>query len=216
MMSQKTISLILSLLLCVSLGACKSTTTSKKTEIAPASIVQIPNNWKQIAGEGVFLSLPENFEGGNPQTQLDQLEAKLATVDPKYGDRIAVIKQNSKGIALLAFDLQSARSGIITNVNVIKEELPQGTTMEASLAAATSKLGLVYEIVDQKLTYLDDNQVGRIVAEANSEGMRIKPLFYLIPDGNTIWLITYSTTAEEFNQRLPYFEQSIQTFKVES
>ncbi len=215
-MSQKTISLILSLLLCVSLAACKNTTTSKELELEPAPVVQIPNDWKQISGDGVFLSLPENFEGGNPQTQLDQLEAKLATVDPRYGDRIAVIKQNSKGIALLAFDLQSATSGIITNVNVIKEELPQGTTMEASLAAATSKLGLVYEILDQKLTYLDENQVGRIVAEANSEGMRIKPLFYLIPDGNTIWLITYSTTAEEFNQRLPYFEQSIQTFRVES
>jgi hypothetical protein len=37
----------------------------------------------------------------------------------------------------------------------------------------------------------------------------------MIPHNGRVWIVTYATTAAEFDQRLPEFTQSIQTIAFE-
>ncbi len=186
--------------------------TQGRTTSKPPTIPR--DGWKEIAGQGVTLSLPANYEGGNPSTDLDEITQKLKAIAPSYAQSMEVIKQNPEAIALLAFDPQSGKSGFLTNVNITKEEVPQDVTVEQYLKAASQQIANQYKVLEQKVVPLDQYQAGRITAEAKAGEITIKQLFYAVKNDKKFWLVMYSTTSAEFDQRLPNFEQSIRTFKV--
>ena len=192
-------------------------TTSNQTNSPQATTSPSPS-WKVIKGNSVELSLPPSYEGGNPSNEqdLNALASKLKTINPEYEQRIAAIKQNPNAIALLAFDTQNNQSGFLTNVNVTTQSVENGTTLDKYLQAATQQLTTQYDILERKVVALGEDKVGRIITQPKSSGAPIKQLFYIVPKGNKFWLITYSTSKTEFDQRLPNFEKSIRTFKLVS
>lgn len=192
-----------------------SVTTPSPSPLASApSPVADQNSWKVLQGQGVTLSLPTIYEGGNPSTDSDRIAEKLKPISPDYATRIEGLKSNAGAIALIAFDPSTAKSGFMTNVNVAKQEVPPGTSVEQFLEAATEQLTGQYQIVEQKVVPLDLYEAGRIVTEATIGTTPVKQVFYTVKNGDHFWLVTYSTTAADFNQRLPTFEQSIRSFKV--
>jgi len=54
-----------------------------------------------------------------------------------------------------------------------------------------------------------------LVLEFAISGVVCKEVMYAVKNGNTMWLVTYATGVEEFEERLPVFEQSALTFKVQ-
>lgn len=206
------------ILLLVSIIACSPTPTetSDQSTSKPTTPVEIPTGWKNLLGDGVSLSLPSQYEGGNPGTDIERLESRLEAINPSYTERIEPIKQRTKAIALIAFDPQKSETETITNVSVIQEKLPENTDSKTVINDALEKISLVYEIVETKDVAVNNYQAKRIIAEADSQGTLIKPLLYLLVDKDTLWLVTYTTTATEFEQRLPNFEKSVKTFRVNS
>lgn len=219
-MIQRSRWLLVCLLLLITTVGCDKTTTPKPTTspqaASPASPASPVVSWKTINGNGVQLSLPPSYEGGNPSTDLDAIAKSLTAIDPKYAQGIASLKANPSAVALLAFDKQSAKSGFMTNVNVTTEKVPDGTTVQQYLDAAANQLVGSYQLVDKKVVSIGKYQAGRIVAEGSAGGTPIKQLFYLIQNGNNFWLVTYSTAKSEFDKRLPDFEKSISTFMLPS
>ena len=193
------------------------TTTSNQANLSGAA-TSPSASWKFIKGNGVEISLPSSYEGGNPSNKqdLNALASKLKTINPEYEQRIAAIKQNPNAIALLAFDTQNNQSGFLTNVNVTTQSVENGTTLDKYLQAATQQLTTQYDILERKVVLLGKEKVGRIITQPKTSGAPIKQLFYIVPQGNRFWLITYSTSKTEFDQRLPNFEKSIRTFKLVS
>ncbi|MGC1245375.1 MAG: hypothetical protein WA865_04110, partial [Spirulinaceae cyanobacterium] len=104
----------------------------------------------------------------------------------------------------------------VTSINVRPEKLDAELTLEDYLEIAKEQITPTYEIEEERVTAIDGHQAGRILAEAQKNGTQIKQLFYVLQDGETFWLVTYSTTAEEFEKRLPDFEKSIQSIKLET
>jgi hypothetical protein len=209
------------LLLVNTAWGCSSTTIPQPTKSPQAITTPKPTTapiagWKKIAGNGVTLSLPDNYDGGNPSQDIDAISQKLKTISPEYGKRIEALKQHPSNIALLAFDPQSAKSGFLTNVNITTEQLPQGTTVEQTVDNIGKQFATNYVVLDQKIVLLDQDQAGRIVAEATASGKAIKQLSYVIQKDNRVWLVTYATSASEFEQRLPGFEKSVRTFTLPS
>ena len=193
------------------------TTTSNQANLSGAA-TSPSASWKFIKGNGVEISLPSSYEGGNPSNKqdLNALASKLKTINPEYEQRIAAIKQNPNAIALLAFDTQNNQSGFLTNVNITTQAVENGTTLDKYLQAATQQLTTQYDILERKVVLLGKEKVGRIITQPKASGAPIKQLFYIVPQGNRFWLITYSTSKTEFDQRLPNFEKSIRTFKLVS
>jgi serine/threonine-protein kinase len=203
------------------MGCAPSTTESetaptKTKNDSPAAITPapVPPNWKEISGEGVSLSLPASYEGGNPGKEIDTLGEKLGEIKPEYSDRVEPIKQRTKAIVFLAFDPKNAEQGTITNVSIIKEELPENQEIQEIIDSAAKKISLVYKLVNQETVTINGEKVGKINAQADSEGTLMQVLLYLVPREETLWVVSYTTTAEEFGERSPDFEESIRTFRV--
>ncbi len=194
-------------------------TTSKQANSSVAATSPSPS-WKVIKGNGVEISLPPNYVGGNPSKEedLNAIASKLKTINPEYEQRIASLKQNpnANAIALLAFDTQNDQSGFLTNVNITTQAVEKGTTLDKYLQTASQQLAVQYDILERKVVPLGKDKVGRIITQPKASGAPIKQLFYIVPQSNRFWLITYSTSQTEFDKRLPNFEKSIRSFKVVS
>ena len=70
-------------------------------------------------------------------------------------------------------------------------------------------------VLGRDIVALGDYQAGRLVLDSKAPGLVGKDLVYLVRNGDTMWVITYVTAAEEFDQRLPVFEQSARTFAIQ-
>lgn len=174
-----------------------------------------PAGWKKIAGNMVELWLPPGYEGGNPGQDLEGKLNKLKVLNRDYEKVIEAIKLNPT-LALAAFESQNPQSQFLTNVNVVPEKVSPGTGVEQYLQATTGEISPQYKVVDQKVVFLNQYRAARLVTEVTAGNTQVKQLFYAIPQGNTFWLVTYSTSAAEFEQRLPTFEQSVRTFTIKS
>lgn len=171
-----------------------------------------PAGWKKIAGNSVEIWLPPGYEGGNPSQNLEGKLNKLKAINPDYKKVIEAIKLNPT-LALVAFELPP-KSAFITNVNVLPETVTAGTEVEQYLQTVTQEISNQYKVVDQKVVSLNSYRAVRLVAEAPAGNTKVKQLLYAIPQGNTFWLVTFSTTVEEFEQRLPTFEKSVRTLTM--
>ena len=181
-------------------------------ETAAPALLQF-SNWQQIEGKGVTLSLPTVYEGGNPELDLDEIIAKIAAISPESSRRMNVIKSNATSIAFLAFDT-SKKSSFITNVNIVQQSLPNPLTLEEYLDNSLQQLARFYQIQSSEMVSIGEYGGAKIIAQFQPEPTSIKQLFYLIPtNSTTFWIVTYTTTVEEFDQRLANFEASIQTFR---
>lgn len=206
---------ILCLLLLSIATGCTTPTSPPKSETTPTPSVSqaiLEPGYKTIAGEGVTLALPKNYEGGNPSTDLKAIAQKLQALDSNYEKRLDTIKQNPAAVALLAFDSGSA-NGYLTSVNIVSEKIPKGVTLQQYTQAATQSLSGQFKVMEQAIAPLEGNQAGRIVAEATNAPL--KHLYYIIPGEDKFWLVTYSTSTKEFDQRLPDFEKSVRSFALQ-
>ncbi len=175
----------------------------------------IPDGWNKIEGNSVELLLPNYYQGGDLNKDSAAIAQKLSQVVPDYQQRLESFRQIPFPIALVAFDSQLDNVGFLANVSVLSEQVPDGTTVEQYLLALRNQLlSMHYRILEQSVELLNQHQTGRIVAEYMIRGVRIKHLVYAIPRGNTFWVVTYSTSANELARQLPVFEQSIRTFAV--
>ena len=210
--------LLVFFLLGTSIG-CTSTieseTEPQDKPVAEITTAPTPPNWKEISGEGVTLSLPASYEGGNPGKEIDTLGEKLGEIKPEYSDRVEPIKQRTKAIVFLAFDPKNAEQGTITNVSIIKEKLPEDQKIQEIIDSAGKKISLVYKLITQETVTINEEKVGKITAQADSEGTLMQVLLYLVPRNETLWVVSYTTTAEEFEERSPDFEESIKTFRIQ-
>ncbi|MDR9404519.1 MAG: hypothetical protein RI580_13880 [Halothece sp. Uz-M2-17] len=174
-------------------------------------------NWQTMKGEGITLSVPETYRGGNPVRDLTNIETALTDLDQNYETRLQPIKQNLEQTALLAFDARSFTADALTNVNVVQQSLNQQTSLENYLATTVKQLQATHQIEEETIITHNQSSLGRIVANVTTqEGVSLKQLFYLQPQGETVWITTYTTPSSEFQGRLPNFEQSIASLDIQS
>lgn len=187
--------------------------TSDRATSDSATVVQ---DWPTIQGNGVQLKVPSFYVGGNPAVEYDQLVAQLKAIDPKYAQRLEAIADNPEVSALLAFDNQDRRSAFLTNVNITSEAIPPDLSLEDYMDKASGLLAQSYQIQSQSVVPVGPYRAGQMVGEIEDNDVRFKQLFYMIPHEGRVWVVTYSTGAKAFEERLKEFTQSIQTIQLES
>ena len=99
-------------------------------------------------------------------------------------------------------------------MNVVSRRVPSTVTVDKYLDIVAKKLPRQYRVLEQGIVPLDHYQAGRLVLDIEIQGVHLKNVMYAIKNGRTLWTVSYGTGAEEFDQRLPIFEQSARTFNV--
>lgn len=174
-------------------------------------------NWQTIQGEGVSLSLPESYRGGNPLRDLTEIEDALSGLDKSYGRRLQGIKQNLDQIVFLAFDARATTPDALSNVSILKQSIEPEITLETYLEKAVKTLEKTHKIEGEIITTQGEKSLGRIIATVTTEeGVAMKQLFYFQPETEVIWITNYTTPKSEFQNRVSNFEQSIASLEINS
>lgn len=171
--------------------------------------------WEKFEGGGVELWLPESYEGLSIDEDIDVVVERLRTFGPDFEQMAQTIEQNPSMYVIWAFDSEIGDSGFLTNVAVTTEKVLSAMTIDTYLDAALKQLPAAFQVVDRDIVSLNDHQAGRLVIEFAVPGVVGREVMYAVKDDNAMWVITYATGAEEFDQRLPFFEQSALTFAIQ-
>ncbi|MGD1873553.1 MAG: hypothetical protein ACFB02_10950 [Mastigocoleus sp.] len=164
--------------------------------------------WKTFQGEGVEIQLPQNYEGGNPKQDYEKIRQKIESTGRTSSSLIRALSRRTS--VLFAFDSDGARTGNFTNIIIVKNKIPQGISLENLsdvLADRMSQSGR--KLIEKKIISLDNYQAGKIITQ---KGVA-KQLIYVITEGNNSSAVIYTTSANTFQEYLPVFEESINTFK---
>lgn len=171
--------------------------------------------WEKFEARGVELWLPESFEGGNLEKDLDTIAEKLISIDPGFQQLADTIKQNPDLFVIWAFDTVIGESGGLTSATITTEKVLSVVTLDTYMDAAIKQLPTQFEVVDRDIVSLDKYQAGRLLVDFTVPGALVKEAMFIIKDENVIWTITYGTAADEFEERLPIFERSANTFTIQ-
>jgi len=213
-MNKKNFLLVLCLLLPSLVIGCKQPQTSQQTSSPFARTQTTIPGWKKFEGRGAQLQLPESYNGGDLTQNLDVVVQKLESLGPYYQHVAQSIKQNPSVFALWAYDSKATKSGFLSNAAILTEPVGSTVTTDTYLDLLTKQLPSEFRVVERKQVTLDRYPAVLIVTEATISGVTAKQIIYTIKQGSNMWAVTFTTTAEEFEQRLPSFQQSVNTFSV--
>jgi len=171
--------------------------------------------WEKFEAGVVELWLPESWEGWDPTEGIDTVVEKLQNLGPGFDKYAQQLVQNPSMVVLWVYDLEVGESGGLTNVLVCKQGVFSTMTVDTYLGLVLQSLPAQFQVTEQGTVRLTDHEAGRLILEADLSGVEAKELMYVVKEGTTMWLITYSTGAQEFDQRLPVFEQSALTFAIQ-
>ena len=115
---------------------------------------------------------------------------------------------------MLVYDTKIGPTNFLTNVNVVKEKVVSTVTLELYLESSSKQMASYgFKVSEQKIIQLDNYEAGRLVVQADT--LKAKEAIYVIKEKNTMWVITYATGTNEFSVRLPTFDQSANTIKIQ-
>jgi len=185
------------------------TGTSTQTQVTP-----IPG-WKKFTGRDVELWLPQSYQDIDPNSKdVDVVLDNLRSLGSEFEPIAENIQQNPNLFAFWAFDSNVSESGRLTNIGIAAEKVISAVTLDIYLNSLTKQLPNHFQIQETQKLSLEYYEAARVITEFNLNNVTAKQVAYIIKDGNNIWVVTFSTSAEEFEERLVTFEKSITTFNA--
>src|SRR5687768_3168747 len=116
---------------------------------------------------------------------------------------------------LIAFDSESP-DGFSTNVNILLQELPLTLTLEFYLDIAIPLFPPNLIVVENDTVEVSGREVVRLVITADFPAGSVKILQYSVIRDSQLWVVTYTTSVDDFEEMLPLFEASFETFETQS
>lgn len=191
-------------------------TLTPKPTLTPNETEEVIPGWKKFATDEFSVWLPEEFEGGDLEKDLELILDRLRKLGPSFEQMAQQIESYPEVFLLWAFDTANiGEQGQLSNILVGKESVLTTLNIQKYLELLISQLPAEYEVREQETTpYEPGYPARRLVLEANIGGVEAISIIYIIQQGNSFWTVNYSTSQEEYTARLPNFEKSFGTFRI--
>jgi hypothetical protein len=196
----------------------RPTATTRPTN-TPQPTASAPAGFKPIMGGKVTLWLPESFEGGSMTGKDREVILKnLRGLGGEYANLAKQFEAMADNVLFLAFNSEPNEQGGATTVNIV--EIPALSRMKPLTLATTMAEQLPQQIKgitvgEVEAVDLPNYPAARFTAQMSVNNFSIKEVAYVIKAGDVTYLVTFAALEKEFEEWLPIFEQSIQTFTVE-
>ena len=201
---------ILGLLLMSLMAGCGQ--SSQPTPTPGPTPTPIPG-FKKIEAGGVELWVPENFEGGDLTSgDRELIVERLRSLGPDFASVAQTIEQNPNMFLLFAADTKLSDSGFMTNINVGREKVLSTMSLDTYTDAAIKQLPSQMKVDKREAVNIGPYQANRLTLDFGTVGAR--EVLYIIKGDGVMYLTAYATGQKDFDQKLPIFEQSIQTFRI--
>ncbi len=161
------------------------------------------------------MQLPDTYVGGNMQDFADKISGLVDKELPQVKSLFEEALKNPDQFAFLAYD-KSSSPNLLTNVNVVKTRFSDDRySLEDVMQAAIKQYPAYIKIIKSDVVKINDIEVIRFVETMDLKTYTTKGLQYIrVDDNNDAWATAYTTSPDEFDKRLPSFEQSYQSFEL--
>jgi hypothetical protein len=208
------LSVLLVFILAVSMviagAGCGSGTTQRT--------VEVPAGWKLFDSDEFELYLPEQWEGGAEEKLQDVIEIL------KEEGQTELASQVEAGIGYIIFwgyDSETISSGALTNINIASQSASSVSLnqyMELGydqMAEQYEQMGYSFSILEQNVVSLGSyKEVGRTLVSEEVMGFEVRLVQYVVKSGSVFWIITFTTSPEEFDRYIQIFDKAVETFIV--
>jgi hypothetical protein len=180
--------------------------------------VEIPAGWELFDADEFELYLPEQWEGGTEE----EIRDVIAVL--KEQGQTALASQVEAGIPYLLFwgyDSETIDSDALTNVNIASESA-SFTTLDQymdlgydQMADQYEQMGYSFAVLEQDVVPLGSyKEVGRTLVSEEVMNFEVRMVQYIVKSGSVFWIITFTTSPEEFNQYIQVFDKAVETFLI--
>jgi hypothetical protein len=172
---------------------------------------RIPPGWKQFKTELVEIWLPAEFEAGDIHQLLEESRQSYEElgiqelIDYNAGD---------KSIVNLITTDEISGSPLYRTITAISYEPLTEESLDVFIQKKVSELPSMLTVAGRKTVQMESNEAIQLVYEMRVGNLHINSVDYVLLDGMTVWVVSYSAEITEFFQQLPNFEKSIQTFRI--
>jgi hypothetical protein len=179
----------------------------------PIPTPALPPGWKKLQSAQIELGVPATFIGGEPAREKDSILKNLRALGPEYVSSAKIIDQNPALFAIYAIDSRLGTSGFLTSITVTVNQIVSTGPTNTLQGGVSQQLLPQYTVLDERTVLLGYYSAERMLIVSPAQGTRTRQLVYTITSLNTAWVVAFSTVEDEFFQRLPVFEQSMQTLR---
>ena len=162
----------------------------------------------------VEIYLPADYVAIDPD---DGLDAALTTIDAlgsEYDQIAALLQQNPELFVLIAAKNQPTVAGFVENINIIHQDAGIAITLETFIDVGYQGLPSSFVIAEQEIIELNGQQVLRTFIDADFGASQVKQVQYVYIFGSHIYVITVSSSPDDFEERAEMFEAIAATFTV--
>ena len=184
------------------------------TQTPQASIC--PEGWSRLEGRGVELCLPGTWDGGSDD-RLEKTLARLRSLGPEGEKMASQLESNLNSIIFWAFNTH------VVGMNVLIANIPASGTVSQFMDEQCQLIPDHYKQIGGTAKCLETSvisvgpfqDVGRLVIEETISGYDLKAIQYTFPQGNTFWLVYFTTPSAQYSEYLPIFETAITTLNID-
>lgn len=171
--------------------------------------------WQRMEGRGFSIQLPPTWYGGDLLNNPDALADAITALGPEYAQFSQIFEQNPDLIRLIAFD-QESPTGLLTNMTVAQQELALTLTLETFGDLTIAQLPDDLTVLENEIVQVNGQEVARLVIRGEFPTGSFQVLQYSIIRDTQLWVVTYTAGVDEFEELLPIFDASYETFETQS
>jgi len=217
---------IIIFVVCFAMGVANSLNSRKASSstVLPTpqtTLVAIPQSppkgWTRLEGKGVAMQLPDTFIGGSIQDYYERV-SRLAPneLSPQANAILQEALKDPDQFVMLAISKAPENNQQNTVMNVTKTRFSdQPIPLETLRQDVIQQYPSDFEIFESAVVKINDLEVIRMVTLEKAQSVSTKQLQYIrIDNNNDAWIANYSSSPNTFDQWLPIFEQSYQSFEL--
>lgn len=183
---------------------------------AQTDVVESDDEWRVLEGDGVSLRAPMSWLSMDMDAeaivdQFDQLESSTLDFEALEG----YLEMAGDSMVLFAINVEYSTFEFATSLNVLAVDM--GMEMPLNLILQASILQLTEQVrnVDGEVIELNGEDVGRVYSDVDINGMNIRQVQFIFVRDTSLYVITFGTTKNLFDELEDEFHQIAATFTTE-
>ena len=201
-------------------GAATDATETTDTAATEATETDADLQTFEVESAGFSLGVPDSWKGldGDDFAKSGALE-KFGEENPSLAPYLSALQAGNSPMKLLAADPE-LEDNFATNVNVLVQDVPEGTSakdyLEGNRSGLSSQLDIEGTIESEEIDHeVGDAAVARYRANLNSGGQKQTFSFvqYYFVNGTDAYVVTYTTLPQVEDRYQDVFETSAASFR---
>jgi hypothetical protein len=181
----------------------------------PQPTAALPPGWNRFATGKVEMWLPPYFVGGDFNRFKADVIKEFRALGSEYDQLADSLENGNTNFEIYAVDSTNIQNGVMTNLNVMEDTISPLESLENYIERQTKALPSEWIVIDHSMYRHGEYEAGKIWTEYVVYGVTGRQMMYIIRQNlTTLWALTFTTSAAEFDDRLPIFEMCEATFTM--